>query len=47
MGSLIIGATSLDQVKENIAAGCTKLDEDTLQAMDDLFRKHGNFTLQD
>lgn len=47
MGAVIIGATTLDQVKENIAACSTKLDKDTLQAMDDLFKKHGNFTLQD
>ncbi|KAF8062963.1 tas [Scenedesmus sp. PABB004] len=47
MGAVIIGATTLEQVKENIDACCTALDGDTLQAMDALFLKHGNTTLAD
>lgn len=47
VGSIIIGATSVEHAKENIEACLTKLDEDTLQAMDDLFIRHGNITLTD
>ena len=47
MASVIIGATSVEQAKENIDACLTKLDEDTLQAMDDLYTKHGNITFTD
>lgn len=47
MGSVIIGATSVEQAKENIDACLTKLDEETFKAMDDLFIKHGNITFTD
>lgn len=47
MSSVIIGATSVEQAKENIDACLTKLDEDTLTAMDELFTKHGNVTFTD
>lgn len=47
MGSVIIGATTLEQVRENITACLTKLDEDTLAALDALFLKYGNTTLCD
>uniref|UniRef100_A0A383W131 NADP-dependent oxidoreductase domain-containing protein n=1 Tax=Tetradesmus obliquus TaxID=3088 RepID=A0A383W131_TETOB len=47
MGSVIIGATTLEQVQENIAACLTKLDEETVAAMDALFLKYGNTTLAD
>lgn len=47
MGSVIIGATSVEQAKENIDACLTKLDEETVQAMDDLYAKHGNITFTD
>lgn len=47
MGSVIIGATSVEQCKENIDACLTHLDEETLAAMDELFTKHGNVTYTD
>lgn len=47
MSSVIIGATSVAQAKENIDACLTKLDDDTLAKMDELFLRHGNTTLQD
>lgn len=47
MASVIIGATSVAQAKENIDACLTKLDEETLQAMDELYTKHGNVTFTD
>lgn len=47
MASVIIGATSVEQAKENIDACLTKLDDETLKAMDDLFAKHGNITFTD
>jgi aryl-alcohol dehydrogenase-like predicted oxidoreductase len=47
MASVIIGATSVEQAKENIDACLTKLDDETLQAMDDLYTKHGNITFTD
>ncbi|KAF6257801.1 aldo/keto reductase [Scenedesmus sp. NREL 46B-D3] len=47
MGAVIIGATSLQQLQENIAACLTKLDDDTVAAMDALYLKYGNTTLDD
>lgn len=47
MASVIIGATSVAQAKENIDACLTAVDEDTIEAMDALFIKHGNVTLID
>jgi aryl-alcohol dehydrogenase-like predicted oxidoreductase len=47
MGSVIIGATTLEQVQENITACLTKLDDETVAAMDALFLKYGNTTLAD
>lgn len=47
MASVIIGATSVEQAKENIDACLTKLDDDTLKAMDELYTKHGNITFTD
>lgn len=47
MSSVIIGATTVAQAKENIDACLLKLDKQTLQEVDELFIKHGNTTLQD
>lgn len=47
MASVIIGATSVEQAKENIDACLLKLDDETLEAMDQLYTKHGNITFTD
>ena len=47
MATVIIGGTSIEQVKENIDACCMELDAETEAAVDALFLKHGNANLQD
>lgn len=47
MGSVIIGATTLEQLAENIDACCAPLDEGTEAAIDELYLKHQNPNLQD
>jgi aryl-alcohol dehydrogenase-like predicted oxidoreductase len=47
MASVIIGATSVEQANENIDACLMKLDDETLEAMDLLYTKHGNITFTD
>ncbi|KAL4860207.1 Protein tas [Chlorella vulgaris] len=47
VASVIIGATSLEQLKENIAAFELNLDEETLAAVDALHLKHRNPNVTD
>lgn len=47
MSSVIVGATTLEQLDETIDACLTKLDEETLREVDELFLKHGNAVLTD
>jgi hypothetical protein len=42
MASTIVGATSLDQLKENIAAFDVTLDEETLREIDALHMRFTN-----
>ncbi|GFR50541.1 hypothetical protein Agub_g12815 [Astrephomene gubernaculifera] len=42
MGAVIVGATSLEQLKENIAACQLELDEETLAEMDAIHLRHRN-----
>ena len=42
MGSVIIGATNLEQLKENIEAFELVLDDDTLERMDAIHLLHRN-----
>ncbi|KAG2494215.1 hypothetical protein HYH03_007571 [Edaphochlamys debaryana] len=47
MGSVIIGATSMEQLKENVAACLVTLDESTLAAMDEIHLRHRNTNATD
>jgi aryl-alcohol dehydrogenase-like predicted oxidoreductase len=47
MGSVIIGATSVAQLLENIDACLLDIDAATEAALDQLYIKHGNTTLCD
>jgi len=47
MGSVIIGATTLEQLRENIDACCMTLDADTEAAVDDLYIRFSDANLQD
>jgi aryl-alcohol dehydrogenase (NADP+) len=42
VGSSIIGATTMKQLKEDIAAAQLKLDEDTLKAISELQGRYPN-----
>jgi aryl-alcohol dehydrogenase-like predicted oxidoreductase len=47
MGSVIIGATTLEQLEENAAACNLTLSEEVLKGIQELWLKHGNTNLND
>jgi aryl-alcohol dehydrogenase-like predicted oxidoreductase len=47
MSSVIIGATNLEQLKQNIDACCMELDEATEAAIDEVYLQHGDANMQD
>jgi aryl-alcohol dehydrogenase-like predicted oxidoreductase len=47
MGSVIIGATSIQQLEENTHACCLEISEEVEKGIEELFLKHGNTNLQD
>ncbi|KAI8469206.1 MAG: aldo/keto reductase [Monoraphidium minutum] len=47
MGSVIIGATSLEQLAANVDACCMELGADTEAALDEIYLKVGDANLQD
>lgn len=47
MGSVIIGATTLQQLRDNIDACCMPLDAETEAAIDELYLTIGDANMQD
>ncbi|GBF87712.1 hypothetical protein Rsub_00423 [Raphidocelis subcapitata] len=47
MGTVIIGATNIQQLRENVAACAAPLDPEVEGALDEIYLKHGDANLQD
>lgn len=47
MATVIIGGTTIDQVRSNIDACCMELGEEAEAAIDEIYLRHGNPNLVD
>jgi aryl-alcohol dehydrogenase-like predicted oxidoreductase len=47
MGTVIIGATSIEQLRDNVAACAAPLDPEVEEALDEIYLQHGDANMQD